>query len=167
MDILAHVLWAWALLRRSGKFWLVAASAALPDLISFGPHLAGSLFNGTLAPGKPELHTLSPYVFTSYSLTHSVIVCAVVLGFISVIRKSVPLWLWGWPLHILIDIPTHSMEYFPTPFLWPLSDYRFDGMSWATPWFIILNYSALAITYIWIYTRNGTTTPPRRRKAKA
>src|SRR3989344_4044520 len=167
MDTLAHVLWAWAILRKCKQFWLVAAAAALPDILAFGPHLVASLFNGNLGFGKPELHTIPDYVFSSYHLTHSMVICAAVLLLIWRIRKTIPLWLFGWPLHILIDIPTHNEQSFPTPFLWPISGYHFDGISWGTPWFMILNYSFLAIAYVWIYTQNGKSNPARRRKTKA
>jgi hypothetical protein len=57
----------------------------------------------------------------------------------------------GWALHILIDIPTHSLRFFATPFLWPLSDYRFNGISWGNRWFMLANYTALAIVYILLW----------------
>jgi hypothetical protein len=39
----------------------------------------------------------------------------------------------GWLLHIAIDIPTHSFRYYATRFLWPVSDFRIDGIAWRTP----------------------------------
>lgn len=167
MDVLAHVLWSWAILRKSGKFWLVALSSLLPDLFAFGPHLVASLFNGDLGFGKPELHTIPSYVFSAYHFTHSLVICIVVLLLIRFIRKEIPLWILGWPIHILIDIPTHSGQFFPTPFLWPVSEYYFNGISWGTPWFMILNYSFLVVAYVWLYTQNGKTHRTRRRKTKA
>lgn len=53
----------------------------------------------------------------------------------------------AWAIHILIDIPTHSDKFFPTQFLWPLSNYKFYGIIWATPWFMIINYGALVIAF--------------------
>jgi hypothetical protein len=38
--------------------------------------------------------------------------------------------LLAWGLHILIDIPTHSRRRWGPQFLWPLSDFVLDGMSW-------------------------------------
>jgi hypothetical protein len=44
------------------------------------------------------------------------------------------LWiLAAWGLHILIDIPTHSLALFPTPFLWPVSDFKVNGIGWDNP----------------------------------
>jgi hypothetical protein len=37
----------------------------------------------------------------------------------------------AWALHILIDIPTHSRRRWGPQFLWPLSDFAVDGISWA------------------------------------
>jgi hypothetical protein len=53
----------------------------------------------------------------------------------------------GWLLHILIDIVTHSLSYYATPFLWPLSDFCVDGIAWWTPWFWMVTYAALALVY--------------------
>ncbi len=56
--------------------------------------------------------------------------------------------MWGWLLHILIDIPTHK-NFYETPFLFPLSGYRFShGISWGHPTFMIINYGALAAVYL-------------------
>ncbi len=72
-----------------------------------------------------------------------------------------PVWeLGGWFLHILIDIPTHSYKFFPTPFLWPVSDLKIDGISWGTQWFMILNYGSLLILYI-VLSRPGLPRPFR------
>lgn len=49
----------------------------------------------------------------------------------------------GWLLHILLDIPTHSAEFYPTLFLWPLSGFHFDGNSWGNMPFMIGNYLCL------------------------
>ena len=40
-----------------------------------------------------------------------------------------------WFFHILIDIPGHTLRFFPTPFLHPFSDMAFDGVRWSTWWF--------------------------------
>ena len=57
----------------------------------------------------------------------------------------------GWGLHILIDIPTHSYQFYPTPLLWPVSSWKFNGFSWTTPWFIIVNYLAILLVYALLY----------------
>jgi uncharacterized SAM-binding protein YcdF (DUF218 family) len=46
-----------------------------------------------------------------------------------------------------MDIPTHTSDFFPTHFLYPLSNVHVNGMSWGSPWFMLLNYSGLLIIY--------------------
>lgn len=57
----------------------------------------------------------------------------------------------GWLLHILMDIPSHSYDFYPTPFLWPISDFKINGFHWGTPWFMITNYSLIIISYLILY----------------
>lgn len=57
----------------------------------------------------------------------------------------------AWPLHILVDIPTHSERFFPTPFLWPLSDFHVDGHPWSDPRIFIPNVILIAGLYTWYY----------------
>jgi len=63
--------------------------------------------------------------------------------------RPTPYWeITGWFIHILIDIPSHSEVFYPTLFLWPLSDVRFDGVSWGNKQFMITNYSCLLMVFI-------------------
>jgi len=60
-----------------------------------------------------------------------------------------PYWeMTGWFIHIITDIPTHSATFYPTLFLWPLSDWCFDGVSWGNLPFIITNYTSLLVVYV-------------------
>jgi hypothetical protein len=69
---------------------------------------------------------------------------------------AAPPWeMCGWLLHILIDIPSHTLRLYPTPFLWPLSDLKVDGISWGRPWFMALNYGALLTIFIVLKLRSG------------
>jgi|SRR3989344_1955576 len=150
MDTLAHGLWTYAAFHKKKYAWLGAFFGVLPDLLSFGMLFVFNIFTGNFHRGKPALESLPDWLFSAYNMTHSLIVFAAVFLLIFFITKK---WFWpmlGWPIHILIDIPTHSTRFFPTPFLWPLADYRFDGISWGTPWFMLLNYSSIIIVYFWI-----------------
>ena len=42
------------------------------------------------------------------------------------------LWL-PWYSNILLDIPTHTLQFFPTPVFYPLSDFGVDGTRWSDP----------------------------------
>ena len=83
-----------------------------------------------------------------YNFTHSIFVFLIVFLLVFLILKRPLLEMAGWLFHIIIDIPTHSYRFYPTPFLWPFSQWKFDGISWAEPWFIAINYSAIAIVYL-------------------
>ncbi len=97
-----------------------------------------------------------------YNISHSLIVFILIFALAAVLLRvklppSLKLWrtsrrmpweMSGWLLHILVDIPTHSYRFYPTPFLWPFSEWKFNGFSWGVPWFIILNYSALILVYL-------------------
>ena len=85
-----------------------------------------------------------------YSFSHSLVVFALVLGILLIIKRRVVWEIFGWLFHIVIDVFTHSYSYYPTPVLWPLSGWKFDGISWETPWFMMLNYLALALVY-WLF----------------
>jgi hypothetical protein len=118
----------------------------------------------------PEVRMTFPVFRLSnalYHLSHSLIIFAVIFLLVWGIRRywlksrqAVPMngslmsaggpyWeMTGWMLHILIDIPTHTRRLYPTPFLWPLSDFTIDGISWGRPWFLALNYSSLLIVFL-------------------
>jgi len=172
MDIFSHGLWAGAAyeainLKFKKKFsvkWAVFWGI-FPDFFSFAILFVWLL--GSMALGhavnfpKPEGAEPMPHdtfwIFrlTSlfYSLSHSLIIFLIVFGLVYLIFKR-PVWvLGGWLLHILIDIPTHSYQFYPTPFLWPVSGWKFNGFFWGTPWFLIANYLALVIVYLLLFLK--------------
>ena len=51
-----------------------------------------------------------------------------------------------WPL---LDIPTHTLQFFPTPVFHPISDYGFDGTRWSDP--VILVPNVLLLAGLWFY----------------
>lgn len=149
-------------------FWGV-----FPDLFAFAIPIALIIFNILLGKAGisdfPRPETLEPPERDSipifhllsllYSISHSLIIFLIVFMAISgfflaicsrrKISKSfhIPWEMSGWFVHILIDIPTHSTQFYSTPFLWPISDIKFDGLSWGTPWFLALNYLVVIIVY--------------------
>ena len=54
----------------------------------------------------------------------------------------------AWPFHVLLDFPFHSIKYFPTPILWPISDYKFDGIPWSNPYIWFSNIAGIILLYI-------------------
>jgi len=160
MDILSHGLWGGIALGRASRrsFWTAFAIGTAPDLFSFGLVFANGLlahgldfFDGLGHPPDPAL--IPAYVHSLYNATHSLVVFAAVFALVWWLRGK-PMWeLGAWGLHIAVDIFTHSEEFFPTPFLWPVSDVRVDGMPWSDPRIFFSNVLLLAVLYAGYYLR--------------
>jgi hypothetical protein len=167
MEIVAHGLWAAAAAitaKRSTEAkirvgWAVWW-AAFPDVLAFGPSVAAGLwlwFAGgpNSAPGDghilPHVHIGLPL----YPAGHSLLVFLLVFGIAAILARRIVIEMLGWLLHILIDIPTHSFSYYATRFLWPVADFRIDGIAWWTPWFWAATYAALVVVYfrLWMKRR--------------
>jgi hypothetical protein len=101
--------------------------------------------SGTPVSGHPPRLELA---WQLYQISHSLFVFSAAFGLVWLIRRRPVLEMLGWPLHILIDIPSHTLRFFPTPFLWPVSSYHFDGISWGNRWFMLVNYSAILAVYL-------------------
>ncbi|MBW2964630.1 hypothetical protein KY363_04170, partial [Candidatus Woesearchaeota archaeon] len=86
-------------------------------------------------------------------ISHSLVIWAVVIILVAMFLRRWPVFMFAGVISILMDIPTHTDDFLPTPFLWPLSDFRFPGISWGSWWFMVLNYAVLAIgyTYFFVY----------------
>lgn len=126
--------------------WNLLGDGSLPQLWHYAVALPGQ------EPNAPPMVTLLTHHL--HCTFHSVIIA----GFVSLVawlalgRFLIPLF--GWWSHILIDIPTHSANFYPSPVLYPITQSGFDGVAWNTPWFVAINYSALLIAglyLIWSY----------------
>ena len=160
MEIVAHGLWAAAAAVTAKRTTGVRCHAgwtvwwtAFPDVFAFGPPVAAGLWLRLAggpggAPGDghalPRVHIGLPL----YQMGHSLIVFLAVFGLVCLAARRVVFPMLGWLLHILIDIQTHSYSYYATRFLWPVSDFRIDGVAWWTPWFWAATYGALALVYL-------------------
>jgi hypothetical protein len=166
MDIFAHALWTAAGARAGNvalekkhkpliRLWWAAFWGVFPDLFAFVlpmllaiPMLIrdGFVFGPPSADGLP--HEL-------YNYSHSLVIWAAVFIIVWIVSKRPRFVLFGWALHILIDMPSHAASFYPTPFLFPLSDYKFlHGISWSNTWYMIINYTALIGVYAYILIRN-------------
>ncbi len=153
MDIFAHGFWSFAIFHRFKHKWLAAFLGVAPDIFSFGLLFFANIMGGVFHVGKPELESIPPYVFMLYNMTHSLVVFGMVFVLVYVLTKKWFVPLLAWALHILIDIPTHTHAFFPTPFLWPLSDVKISGISWSDPAFMVLNYGALISVYFFLFVK--------------
>lgn len=164
--------------QRPINVWLTAFWGVFPDLFAFTIPFIWLFFNlisgsvnlsdihpptGTepenkLLFGNGDVHqaqsSISYLTSSLYNISHSLIIFLMIFGLVIFIKKLlkkenvVPWEMCGWLLHILIDIPTHSYAFYPTPVFWPLASWKFSGCPWAHPLFIAINYSAIAIAYL-------------------
>lgn len=164
MDILAHSLWTNlgrdCFVKKSNKkvsrFWSIFFGI-FPDLFAFTPIFIWAILNKVflrpedIEPASNNHLWINNLTHNLYNISHSLIIFGIIFLIIYLIKKKIYFSLLGWPLHILIDIPTHSYKFYPTPFLWPISDFKINGISWGTTWFMVLNYSSLLILYLVFY----------------
>lgn len=156
MDVFAHVLWTNAVyysaqVREKAQRWWAMFFGVMPDLISFTPAFLYLIFSGKHFGIEAFNSGIWAYRWAawSYNWTHSFVSFIVVMAIVTIARKGRQYWpLWGWALHIGIDIFSHK-GFYETPFLYPLSNYKFDhGIPWAHPMFMLVNYSLLAVVYL-------------------
>jgi hypothetical protein len=167
MDILAHTLWTTAVARKAnivrekkGKMLKInlvwtAFWGIFPDLFAFSIPFLVAFYNVIIGGQKflsfGEQHKVADSLNLAhllYQYSHSLIIFAVIFLIVWAIKKHPPWVLLGWVFHILIDIPSHSLAFYPTPFLFPISSYRFPhGVAWSNMWFMIINYSALILVW--------------------
>lgn len=152
MDIFAHGLWSYAALHKDPHAKTAIVVGMLPDIIPFAPILISRVIKGTFKFSAPPHNPgdIPGIAYQVYDITHSFITILVVFALIAILTRKFYLFLLAWPLHILLDIPTHTSEFFPTHFLYPLSSFHVSGISWGRPWFMLLNYSALLIVYLFL-----------------
>lgn len=151
MDIISHFLWTYALLFKTKYKLKAAIFGVLPDILAFGAYFIYNIFTLSFHFGKPELSSIPNYVFIVYSFTHSLVIFFAVMFLIYLITKKIYFYMFGWLVHILIDIPSHTRDFFPTPFLWPISNFHVSGVSWANPIYMIVNYSLLCLIYGYLF----------------
>ena len=149
MDTLSHTLWGGGLFGFRGRPKTALLFGALPDLAAFGPWLAYRLATGRLEPGKPDLAIIPDFVFAAYDASHSLLVALAAVALLALRSRGLAFAALAWPVHILVDIPTHTRAYFPTPFLWPVSDLTVNGFSWGQPWIWYPNLAGIALLFAW------------------
>ena len=162
MDVVAHGLWAgigvalarhrWPISRRTAA--ATVALAIVPDLAQLAPLLAVALASGQFDVLRAYAHALPALVAMLAHHLHCILHSAVIAGAVTVLvrcrlgRIWIPLW--GWWSHIVIDVFTHSADYYPVPVLYPFTQRGFDGLAWNTPWFLALNYAAIVLALLFV-----------------
>ena len=180
MDFFSHAFWTIILYKVTGErtkrrfnLWLAAFWGVFPDLFAFG--IPALWFAVNLVSDKIEslesvnFSPIFNLTMRLYSASHSLVVftlaSAILAIFILINRRfsitprlrQIPWEFGAWLLHILIEITTHSLQFYATPFLWPLSNLRIDGLSWRDPWFLAIDYSLMIIVYFIVFRKSKTT----------
>ncbi len=171
MDILSHTLWVvgGAEIARRRKLFtrrdLVASAmlAAIPDLVHLVPVVFWVLFgDGSVAdlhayavalPGEePAMPARVAMVAHHLHCTmHSAAIASAITLVAWLLTGKLWLPLLAWWSHILIDVVTHSDDYYPSPVLYPFTYWGFDGLAWNRPAFLATNYALLVIMYVWLH----------------
>jgi hypothetical protein len=170
MDILAHALWAGigttlATRRRPISRRTVAATiafAVLPDIvhllpiatwIAFGDERLPTLVQYAFAmPGtEPALPAeVARWTYHLHCVMHSGVIAGAVTALLWFFTRSLLIPLLGWWSHIVIDVFTHSADFYPTPVLYPFTMRGFDGIAWNSPWFLAVNYALLKTALVYL-----------------
>lgn len=157
MDIAAHAMWALVLLPGEPNPEKVIFGV-LPDIAVFIPDLLTSVVRREKRDFQTRKEMMAWYDRPQnrwkkqwYQWTHSLLIWLFIITPIMLWQRmndySISWFLTAVPLHILLDIPTHTHDSFPVTFLYPLSNYRVNGIHWSNRWAIIINYSLIIVAF--------------------
>ena len=156
MDTLSHALWGKGLFGYRKYRWYSFLFGALPDLFSFGIYFIHSIFfSSSPLMGRPTRSEIPEWVYSLYDISHSLVIASIFIFIAYKINKEFAFPMLAWPAHIILDFFTHSIEFFPTPILWPISDFKFDGIPWSIP--IVFFANVISIFFLFVYRRKKTS----------
>lgn len=150
MDYLAHGLWSYILFHWMKKPWKAVLFGLLPDTLSWFIYAVYSLFRFE-SLGNPHLQEIPDWVFILYNISHSMLIAIIAITIVFLILRKFPVYMLTWPIAITMDVFTHTREFLPTPFLWPLSTWKFPGTSWGNGWFMLANYILIISAFIYLF----------------
>ena len=153
MDTFSHALYGKGLFGYRKYRWTSFLFGALPDLSSFGVYFLVLFFSNfqKLEYGRPSIEEIPIWVIELYNISHSLITAFVFIAIVYFVKKDLSWPMLAWPVHIIIDLFTHSIEFFPTPIFWPLSNYRFDGIPWSNIYVFITNIIMIFLIFFYRY----------------
>ena len=140
MDTLSHALWGKGLFGYRKYRWYSFLFGAVPDLFSFGIYFIHSIFfSSSPLMVRPSRSEIPEWVYSLYDISHSLVIASIFIFIAYKINKEFGFPMLAWPAHIILDFFTHSIDYFPTPIFWPISNYKFDGIHWSDTYIMIGN----------------------------
>ena len=153
MDTFSHALYGKGLFGYRKYRWTSFLFGALPDLSSFGVYFLVLFFSNfqKLQYGRPSIEEIPIWVIELYNISHSLITAFVFIAIVYFVKRDISWPMLAWPLHIIVDLLTHSIEFFPTPIFWPLSNYRFDGIPWSNIYVFITNIIMIFLIFFYRY----------------
>jgi len=144
MDYVSHGLWSYIFFHRIRTPLLAVLFGLLPDTLSWFIYMIYRLIIGGCF-GKPVISEIPSWTLLLYDISHSLIVATAVILIFFIFLRRIPVYMFAWPIAIVMDLLTHSRAFLPTPFLWPISNWTFPGISWGTWEFLVVNYALIAI----------------------
>jgi len=176
LDTIAHGLWAAVgALALGHRFEVTRSQVALAVALGVAPDIAQAVPVAGWALTQPEpIATFIDFAIATpgrevvmpdavsavshhlHCALHSVFFAGIATLAAWRLRRTLLVPLAGWWLHIALDIPTHSASFYAVPFLYPFSDRTFDGIAWTTPWVIVANYLALAVSAVILAKKGGS-----------
>ena len=161
MDTLSHALWGKGLFGYRKYRWYSFLFGALPDLFSFGIYFIHSIFfSSSPVMGRPTRSEIPEWVYSLYDISHSLVIASIIIFIAYKINKEFAFPMLAWPAHIILDFFTHSIEFFPTPILWPISDFKFDGIPWSNPIIFFTNVLLIFLLFIYRWKKSNSLKKP-------
>ena len=153
MDYFSHGIWSYIFFHRSKQPFYAVLFGLLPDSTSWLIYFFYRLITWDLKFGKPNVFAVPDWVMTLYGLSHSLVICAAAFLIVYLVLKKIPVYMYAWPIVIVMDILTHTREFLPTPFLYPISNWPFPGISWGNRWFMLVNWGLIIMILSYIVVK--------------
>jgi hypothetical protein len=153
VDVFSHLFWTMLAFHGERPFWLWALLGTLPDILTWGPWTVPLIARRRW--NEFDLNRVPGWVMGLYGATHNLFTPLALWGAAFAATGQVVTAPLAWLLHVLMDAPTHSRHFLPTPILWPVSDWRFPGVRWGQRWFMAGNIAAMAALMLYLFAIEG------------
>lgn len=146
MDTIAHAVFTFIVFHRVEWVWAAVIFGILPDVLGNGPIMLESLITkGKLLTRRTSKSKLALFWKPMYPITHSLPIPILIGLGLSVFYGAFYWPILAWFAHVLIDIPLHNdKDGNAIPFLWPLSDYKIQGVAWWKPRVTVALWAVIA-----------------------